>query len=216
MPRPVRRLFAVIVAALTVAGLSTAGGAKAEPPVTAVRTPIPTTVTDADVFVVGDSLTVMAAPWFDQYFTKRGWRASVDARNGRTFPEGLRILEANKAKLPPTVIVALGTNDLQIDPPWFELLVGRARQIVGNERRLVFVNLWVDAKKNPNFARNFRKANDHIFKGAAIQGAEVADWARFADERKAQTYYDGVHYLPETSEMRAAFYADSLAPLNTR
>ena len=202
-------LLTIVLAAAALFAPVSAGDA----PVTAVRTPIPTNLTDADVFVVGDSLTVAAAPYFDKHLGRRGWRASVDAANGRTFNQGIAVLQRNKDRLPSTVVVALGTNDL-LAPEWaFEWWVGVVRHTVG-AKRLVFVNLYID-EKNPSLARYYRSRNLAIARSAQIHGAEVADWASFATQNKAETDWDGVHYPPQTSEMRADFYGLALSPVRT-
>lgn len=205
-------LLALVLAAASTAALAPAQAGDA--PVTAVRTPIPTPATDADVFVVGDSLTVAAAPYFGQHLGRRGWRSSVDAANGRTFNQGLAVLQRNKDRLPPTVVVALGTNDLTA-PTWaFEWWVGVARHTVG-ARRLVFVNIYVDEAKNPSLARPVSRVNEAIARSAQIHGAEVADWASFATQNKVETEWDGVHYGASASEKRADFYGQALSPART-
>ena len=174
-----------------------------------VRTPIPTSVTDADVFIVGDSLTVGAAPYLDRRLSEKGWRGAIDAVGGRNFNQGLGVLQRNKDRLPPTVVVALATNDMTAEPWAIEWWVGTARHIVG-ARRLIFVNVYIDPAKNPVMAARQQRVNDAIARSAGIHAAEVADWASYARAHNLQTEWDGVHYGPETSDQRAQFYALSL------
>ena len=210
-PLEMRRVALLIF--LLAAALVVAPAQAGDAPVTSVQTPIPTAVTDADVFIVGDSLTVASAPYFDKHLGGRGWRASVDAFYGRTFNEGIEVLRRNKDRLPPTVVVALGTNDIHA-PEWaFEWWVGVVRHTVG-AKRLVFVNLYID-EKNPSLAQHYRKLNLALARSAQIHGAEVADWATYVTHNRVETDWDGVHYPPGASEQRADFYGAALSPVRT-
>ena len=209
-----RRLALLALVAAVLAAIALAPAQAEEAPVTAVRTPIPTAATDADVFIVGDSLTVAAAPYLEARLGARGWRPALDAANGRTFNQGLAVLQRHNNALPPTVVVALGTNDLMA-PTWaFEWWVGVARHAVG-ARRLVFVNVYVDGAKNPSLARPVNRVNEAIARSAQFHGAEVADWATFAKDNRIETEWDGVHYGAAASEKRADFYGQSLSPVRT-
>lgn len=201
------RLTALVIALFTAAAL-------AAPAAQATPTP-PTPLSKADVLILGDSLTVMSSPYFDKHIRSRNWKVAVDAMNGRTFPQGLDILKRNRWVLPSTVVVALGTNDLHTAPGWFDIFVWKAKEYLGPGRRLVLVNLWVDEQKNPTLGRKYRPINDQLRLSAIKHGAQLADWAGHAQKNRAETYWDGVHYPPSSSELRAQFYADALLPTLT-
>lgn len=176
---------------------------------------VPTPLSQADVLILGDSLTVSASPYFDKHVRSRGWKVAVAAFGGMTFPQGLDYLKKNRWKLPDTVIVALGTNDIRTKPAWFDVFVWKATEYVGPGRRLVIVNLWVDEKKNPELRGLYGPINDQLATSALKHRVQLADWAAHAQQQRAETQWDGIHYPPSTSEMRARFYADALLPIST-
>lgn len=198
------RRLALVIALCAVAGLVVA-------PAQAVPA-VPTAWSHADVLVLGDSLTVASSPYFTKHIRSRGWNVAVDAANGRTFPQGLDILKANRFRLPDTVVVALGTNDIRTSPEWFDVFVWKAAEYLGPGRRLVIVNLWIDEKKNPELGRLYRPINDQLVVSSLKHRVQLADWAAHAQQQRAETTWDGVHYTTTTSEMRAKFYADALLP----
>jgi lysophospholipase L1-like esterase len=202
---PPLSILAATVLALLVAGIAIAGPAKA--------VVVPTPATKGEVFIVGDSLTVAAKPYFDDKLGGRGWNVRVDAKDGRTFAQGLAILEANQASLPPTVVIALGTNDMYGPVENFAEWVEQARLMVG-PRRLIFVNLYADDVLVPQRSV-YRDINIALDDAARANAAEIADWATFVREQGVQTMWDGVHYDGPNSERRASFLGASLVPVNT-
>jgi hypothetical protein len=71
------------------------------------------------------------------------------------------VLAAHKDDLPPTVLVALGTNDLDATAAQIDDWVHQARIIVGN-RRLLWVNLHLgDKPTKPEFA-NYQALNQAL------------------------------------------------------
>ena len=161
------------------------------------------------VFVVGDSLTVGTEPWLRAAFARSGWTlAGVDARVGRAVPEGLGILKA-RTHLPPTVIVALGTNDLGASPASVSAWLRTARHIVGR-RRVIWVNLCLSPRRNPALG-GYLRINAALARFAPRFGIEVADWCAFATRRGISPGPDGIHYSPSAYQQRARFYAKSVA-----
>lgn len=158
---------------------------------------------DEDVFLVGDSLTVDAggvAPW------PGGWL--VDAYYGRSTDQGAEILEATDLTDGIVVIVALGTNDSSDDEATYAGRIDRVVEAIGPDHRI----LWVNVDTNTPQLAQAAGVN------AAIDAApdrhpqvEVADWDEYVttvdgfDELRDP---DGVHYLPEGSEVRAAWMVD--------
>jgi len=163
-----------------------------------------------EVFVVGDSLTV-AALTLSQEMAGRGIRLhEVDAVNGRITEQGLDVLEEVGPALPEAVLVALGTNDVHgATEQDVERWVERARRIVGDDRRLIWVNVHVEPEKNgeePGLARHV-EFNRWLAAAADRHDVEVADWDAWARDNDVPTKDDGVHYDPEASKERARFYA---------
>ena len=195
-----------------------AGGVQA-PPVTfettttTVAPPAPTTTAEVipasrTVFIVGDSLTQNSAPWLPDELRGVHWGAtSIDAVHGLKTAQGLADLAAHRNELPPTVLIALGTNDLDATQADVASWLQQARALVGR-RRLVWVNLQLDER--PEFA-NYHNINAALAAAAAQFHVEVADWAAWSTAMHVPHLRDGIHYDAPGDQQRAHFYAGVLA-----
>ncbi|MGH2686738.1 MAG: hypothetical protein ACRDJP_14835, partial [Actinomycetota bacterium] len=140
------------------------------------------------------------------------WRmrlVEVDARNGRPVDEGLAILRAAGERLPGTVVVALGTNNLEASPAEVAGWLRSARQLVG-DRRLIWVNLSLDPEKGEHLAR-YEQINAALAAAAPTYGIEVADWDAWSARYGVLNSTDGIHYQAEEYRLRAWFYAIAVA-----
>lgn len=171
---------------------------------------VPVRARQAKVFVVGDSLTVGTEPWLRAALHRRGWSlAGVDARVGRPVAEGLRILRAHAARLPRTVLIALGTNDLGAPPAAVAGWLRAARTALGG-RRIVWVDLCLADRYDPRL-KPFRAIDAALATYAPRYRVEVADWCAYATAHGISPGPDGIHYLPAGYRQRASFYAAALA-----
>lgn len=96
-----------------------------------------------DVALVGDSLSVGAAPYMADAVASRGCRlAWVDARVSRTTAEGVRVIQAAAANgsLPRVLVVGLGTNDGG-DPATFAAQIDAVMAAAGPGRAVVWVDI---------------------------------------------------------------------------
>jgi lysophospholipase L1-like esterase len=163
------------------------------------------------VYVIGDSLTVGSQPYLRRALAGRGWKLTgVDGRVFRTTAEGLDILRAKASRLPETVVLALGTNDLTARQADVQMWLRQARAIAGDDRRLIWVNLYVDLTRQPTLKR-YRVINDALTLAAPRYGIEVADWAAWVKNHDVPQQADGVHYTDKGYRIRAAFYARVVA-----
>jgi lysophospholipase L1-like esterase len=177
------------------------------------RTPSDGGTGSSSVFIVGDSLTVGALDFIPEAMEQRGIRlAGVDARNGRTTPQGLEVLREQGDALPGTVLVALGTNDVYFATEesvaeW----MATAREIVG-DRRLIWVNTHVIPERAEIEAlERWDDVNAWLAAAAPRHDIELADWAVWAAINGVEVGPDGVHYEDTASARRAGFYADVVA-----
>jgi hypothetical protein len=202
-------------AATTPAPTAAATSPAAPPPVTVAPTPPPVvapprqSATAPEVFVVGDSLTVGVEPWLADAVRARGWRlAGVDARVGRTVPEGLAVLakRARTGALPSTVIVALGTNNLGASDTDIETWVSTARRIVGDERQVGWVNISVA----PPRAERADEIDTALAASARRWNVQVLDWSGWTRRNRITNKADGIHYEDGVYRLRALFYAAAL------
>lgn len=178
-------------------------------PVEGVDVPAAAAPAVREVFVVGDSLTEGAEPWLADAVAARGWVLSgVDARVGRPVPEGLTVLRRRARTLPPTVVVALGTNNLGASDADIEGWVSTARRIVGADRRLVWVN--VSAAGSPGRIQRSREINAALAASARRWNVDVLDWEGWTRRHRIATKADGIHYEDGSYRLRALFYAAAL------
>ena len=162
------------------------------------------------IYVVGDSLTEGAEPWLGSALARQGWHLqAVSARVGRGVTDGLSILRSRASSLPPTVMVALGTNDLGARPADVFGWLKSARSIVGS-RRLVWVNLCITDGGNQRLA-SFRQINIALTEFAPGFHIELANWCAFATRHGIVPGPDGVHYVGSAYRQRADFYAQVVA-----
>lgn len=157
-----------------------------------------------DVAIVGDSLTVGAQPFLPDAFSGIGSRIEfLMARNGIPTSLGLSYLRTAEIDLPPTVILALGTNDVNATDADVVGWLVAAREIIGPQRRLVWVNLDIS---------NSEYSNDEVFNRVLAQSVTrdprilVLDWAAYAHDNRIGHAVDGVHYDTDGYRQRAGFY----------
>lgn len=175
----------------------------------AVDAPDRVQATPQQVFVLGDSLTEGAEPWLAAAMAARGWELTgVDARVGRPVPEGLAVLRRRARSLPATVLVALGTNNLGASAADIETWVASARRIVGDGRRLVWVN--ISAAGSPGRVERVREINDALDAAGRRWRVDVLDWDAWARRNRIVTKSDGIHYEDGAYRLRALFYAAAL------
>lgn len=164
---------------------------------------------DRRVFVLGDSLTEGAEPWLDDAVEARGWTlTAVDAEVGRTVPAGLAVLRRRARSLPPTVVVALGTNNLGASATEIDGWLASARRIVGADRRLVWVNVSVAG--SPGRLARGREINAALARAGRRWDVDILDWDGWARRNRVTTRADGIHYEQGAYRLRALFYAGAL------
>jgi hypothetical protein len=180
----------------------------ARPPSVAVAPQGPSTGAP-ELLVVGDSLTVGAEPWLADAVRARGWRlVAVDARVGRTVPEGLAALlrRARAGTLPATVIVALGTNNLGASDADIETWMSAARRILGGDRQLAWVNISVA----PPRAERAAEIDAALAASGRRWNVQVLDWYGWTHRNGITNKADGIHYEDGAYRLRALFYAAAL------
>lgn len=125
---------------------------------------------------------------------------------------------ADQKDLPSTVLVALGTNNWYATSSEAATWVAQARNIIGPDRTLIWVNVDMVGEKYSNFPQ----VNSGLLAGANAdnkalrrEGAQgrtyVADWLTYSAANGIRHSHDGVHYKKGAFKQRMAFYAGVLA-----
>jgi hypothetical protein len=211
--RVVALTVAFLVAAPTAAmadyGSGTAGG----PVGTPVLSTAPYTAV-SDVLIVGDSITVRG--YKDLAAALPGKRLAVNAHSGRNTKASIDSLFhwlANGYKLPPVLVMAVGTNDI-FDPSGVPAQVKRLLAGVPSSTKV----FWIDVQAaRPKTAladqRNSGWVNQAIWRGC-VGGCTVISWAGFLAAKPARIgwYIDsgGVHTDEDGKKAWAALIAGAV------
>ena len=147
---------------------------------------------------VGDSILLAA----QGDFQRLGYR--VDARYGRPFDEGLRVIRAQADSLPPVVFVHLGTNSPVTADECGELV-----SLVGPQRSLTLATVRIP--QHPGIAAE----NNRVLAACAAAHGNVRllDWAGYVAANPGVVCGDGIHISCGGTGSYTAFITGSvLAP----
>src|SRR6478735_1058330 len=137
------------------------------------------------VTLVGDSLNVGIEPYLADALP--GWGIDAHDRVGRSTVEGVAELERLRGRLGRVVVVSLGTNDADGSEPAFVRLVGRALEIVGPNRCLVWATIVRAGVERTGFDEVLRRTAD------GEGDVRLVEWARMVDEDPSLLAADAVH-----------------------
>ena len=168
------------------------------------------------VFYAGDSLTI--EPWAAGRLAARTWQSGlalsgVEAQGGIFTRDLVRRLLPLAGRMPRTVLVAVGTNDVAQGVPVeaFRTDTERLVRALG-VRDIVFVTLFV--RSDP-----WRAARERAFNGALryldrkYRTVRLADWARVMAADPSLAWQDdpfGLHLSPKGVQRRTQFYLDTV------
>jgi lysophospholipase L1-like esterase len=167
------------------------------------------TVGDNRVFVLGDSIVESAGPeiydTIDAQLETLGWRPIIDARAGRTTPQGLEVLEDRHDDIHDAVIVLLGHNDA-VDPETYR---DRLETMVADLADVPLVLLLT----NYEFERGRDRMNDELrLVDALHDNVQLVDWDAVVKATDGAIGPDGLHLTRLGAQALAATMALSLGP----
>jgi len=165
--------------------------------------PAAATVPDRSVFVIGDSLTFLAAPNVSASLANVGWSATrIDAYEGRGVdftvqraPDtGLRAVDALRVQYGDNAdwIVALGTNEvLYRQPSTYAASIRRMLDRIGAGHRVMWVNTYL-----PDHPAEQAVWNAALDQAAAERNGDLAvfDVAALNAQHPEWMLYDNVHH----------------------
>ncbi|MCU1497391.1 MAG: putative O-acetyltransferase [Acidimicrobiales bacterium] len=162
-----------------------------------------------DVFVIGDSIEVMAG---GKDLGKEGW--TVDAVSGRTTAQGIEVAEAHDLSDVPVVMVALGTNDYRADAESYGRLVDRMLEAIGPGPMVIWINIDTNT---PALAGAKTGVNAALTAAAARHpNLRVADWdtyIRDVPDEGGLRAGDGIHYGLKGSQVRRDWMRGLVGPM---
>jgi hypothetical protein len=197
------------------------------PPVASTPRPTPTEAllpAPSPVHVIGDSLTVGTIVYGSPSYLRSAMghahltlAAAPSARVGRRVDEGLALL-TGVPQGRRTVLIALGTNDIGASARTAASWIRRAREVLGPEAEIFWVNLQLTGPRFHNQTRvnagllaGARDDNARQVASGSVGRTHVLDWYSYARDHGVANRPDGIHYCPANYRVRATFYAESLA-----
>ena len=139
------------------------------------------------VYVLGDSVllgTVQTLP-----AALPGWQVTMDCVGSRRLPQGIVVLQANRAKLGSVVVIQQGNNYIAGEDGTFASQIDQAMQVLQGVPRVVWVTV---AEKWPS-----RATINQSIRAAATRWPTivVADWAPMIAAHPEYAY-DMLHLTP--------------------
>ncbi|HEY5011980.1 MAG TPA: hypothetical protein VIK61_04645, partial [Acidimicrobiia bacterium] len=164
-------------------------------------------VTPRRVFVIGDSVTVGAAPAIERQAPAHGWAVTVDAQVGRTTAQGASILASMRGSFPPVVVVALGNNDGQV-PAQFASRIDAVMRALAGARHVVWYTMTPFASWVPEANAVLHAAS------ARWSNLRLADWAGVSEATAGALYGAGPHLRAPGAQAFADLFFTTLASLD--
>lgn len=152
---------------------------------------------DMEVTFIGDSIGVGITKELKKYFPG----ISVDAKVSRQFSESRSIAGQllQKGKLAQTVVIELGSNGTIRESHMRELI-----EMIGSDRRIVFVNIQVP--------RSWCEGNNKVISKVCLDYTNtiIADWYGASITNSSYFYTDGVHLKSAGVSALAKLIADAI------
>ncbi|HEY1237262.1 MAG TPA: GDSL-type esterase/lipase family protein [Solirubrobacterales bacterium] len=154
--------------------------------------------------VVGDSLAVgTEAPLAGLL---PGWHIRTSAYTGRHTDDGVAEI-LGTSKLPPVLVVSLGTNDDPSAVSSFESSVEAVLQAAGEGRCVVWANIVRPPYNGVSYG-GYNRALAQV--AAAHPNLTVVDWAGLVHSNPGVLAPDGVHATPSGYQARAEAIAQAM------
>ena len=205
MPQSTIRRFTLISAGVAIGAMSSmALGAPTADAQTAQAKVVD--VKKSKVFVVGDSLTVGAAPYLRRTLGPKVRSLSIDAQVGRFTGAGISKLRTTQAKQAQIWVIALGTNDGP-NPAQTQKNVNKVMLMAG-KRSVIWVNVV-----RPGGYGGVNRVLHQADKSRS--NLTVLDWASVIRSTSSLLTGDQVHLTSYGYRIRAKLTARAVLALDT-
>jgi len=134
----------------------------------------------------------------------RRWKFRTDDVVGRRTETGVDRMALAGSSLAPYVVVSLGTNDSASSVAAFRAEVGRAVELAGPSRCLVWATIHRDGGAYDAFDAVLRA------EAARNRNVRVVEWAAMVDAHPGWLAPDGIHGTPDGYAARAAAVVDAM------
>jgi lysophospholipase L1-like esterase len=161
----------------------------------------------AKVVVVGDSLTVGASPGLQSLLVDVNLR--IDAKVGRSMPDGTRAATSSKASTADVVVIALGSND-SCEVSECKRRVSSILAVVNPTAPVVWM---LPAQFRPNMDNVREAVNEVVGKRAR---SVILDWQPYQDDHPEIVLSDRIHLTSAGYRLRAEVTANQIHALIAR
>lgn len=187
-----------------------------------VRSASPAPSPTHHVYIIGDSLTVgpeLFASLSRRVSKTRNWNSAlVNAKVGRTIPQGISVLNRAKFRAPTAIVVALGTNDVlsrrEASYP--------ARAIddfmrAAQGKPVLWMNLEF-AHTRPDWRSRGVRFNKELRRATSRwPNLQIADWDKhFSPKGPSRFIEDGIHLTVSGYKTRTSFLIAQLKSWSLR
>jgi hypothetical protein len=182
----------------------------AKPPTPVSSFPAPTVpLTDNRVFLVGDSVLEAAGPHYGnrlgQVLGPLGWRATVDAVQGRPPEDAIRVLRTRRREIGQVVVILIG-NNYGGDETAFAGQVAQMLSILNSVPEIVVLTV-------EEFKPLQAQVNVELRRAAAVDPRVVlVDWDTVVRSTPGANLPDGLHLTALGASVLAATIASTLGP----
>lgn len=168
------------------------------------------------VYIIGDSLTVgpqLFASLSRRVTRTKNWNSvRVNAKVGRTIPQGISVLRKARFRTPTAIVVALGTNDVLSRRE-----ATYPAQAIDNFMRAAQGKpvLWMNlefARTRPDWRSRGVRFNRELRKATSRwPNLQIADWDRhFSPKGPSRFIQDGIHLTVTGYKTRTSFLVAQL------
>lgn len=168
------------------------------------------------VYVIGDSLTV--GPELFASLSRRVTRtmrwnsAIVNAKVGRTIPQGITVLKKARFRSPTAIVVALGTNDMlsRRETSYPAQAIDDFMR-AANGKPVLWMNLEF-AHTRPDWRSRGNRFNKELRKARSRwSNLHIADWDKyFTPKGPSRFIQDGIHLTVTGYKTRTSFMVSQL------
>jgi lysophospholipase L1-like esterase len=168
------------------------------------------------VYIIGDSLTVgpqLFASLSRRVTRTKNWHSTiVNAKVGRTIPQGISVLTAARFRTPTAIVVALGTNDVlsRREASYPARAIDQFMR-AAQGRPVLWLNLEF-SQTRPDWRSRGVRFNKEL-RRATLRwpNLRIADWDRhFSPNGPSRFIQDGIHLTVSGYKTRTTFMVQQL------
>jgi lysophospholipase L1-like esterase len=168
------------------------------------------------VYIIGDSLTVgpqLFASLSRRVTRTKNWNSTlVNAKVGRTIPQGISVLKKAKFRTPTAIVVALGTNDVlsRREASYPARAIDQFMR-AAQGRPVLWLNLEF-SQTRPDWRSRGVRFNKELRKATLRwPNLHIADWDRhFSPNGPSRFIQDGIHLTVSGYKTRTTFMVRQL------